>query len=110
MNILNHEENYHVLNKAISESEKNQISQIKNIHLWTDKLHDFEDTAALIDNLDYVISVDTALVHLAGAMGVPTKLLLPYSPDFRWLLNRADTPWYKNVEIYRQSKFDHWGF
>jgi tetratricopeptide (TPR) repeat protein len=110
MNILNHEENYHVLNKAISESEKSQIAEIQNIHLWADYLHDFEDTAALIDNLDYVISVDTALVHLTGAMGVPTKLLLPYSPDFRWLLNRIDTPWYKNVEIYRQRKFNDWGF
>lgn len=110
MNIINDQDNYHVLNKTISSSEISQISNIKNIHLWRDELNDFEDTAALIDNLDYVISVDTALVHLAGAMGVPTKLLLPYSPDFRWLLNRDDTPWYKNVKIYRQSKFDCWDF
>lgn len=110
MTILNDQDNYHVLNKSISAAEISQISNVENIHLWADKLNDFEDTAALIDNLDDVISVDTALVHLAGAMGVPTKLLLPYSPDFRWLLNRGDTPWYKNVEIYRQSKFDHWGF
>jgi tetratricopeptide (TPR) repeat protein len=66
-------------------------------------LTDFVETAALIKNLDLVISVDTSVAHLAGALGCPTWILLPYTPDYRWLINRDDSPWYPSVRLFRQS-------
>ena len=71
-------------------------------------LHDFTDTAALIENLDLVVSVDTAIVHLAGALAVPTLLMLPFAADFRWLRERTDSPWYPNAELFRQPRFADW--
>ena len=64
------------------------------LHDFTDDLHDFADTAALIDGLDLVISVDTAVAHLAGALGKPVWLLNRFDTCFRWLQNRDDSPWY----------------
>ena len=61
----------------------------------------FVDTAAVLKNLDLVISVDTAVTHLAGALAVPTWLLLPYACEWRWLLDREDTPWYPTVRLWR---------
>lgn len=69
---------------------------------------DFSDTAALIENLDLVISADTAVAHLAGAMGKPVWTLLPYAPDWRWLLDRSDSPWYPTMKLFRQSKPMDW--
>jgi hypothetical protein len=75
---------------------------------WTEELHDFADTAALIANLDLVIAVDTAVVHLAGAMGKPVWTLLPFVPDWRWLLEREDSPWYPTMRLFRQSSWGDW--
>jgi len=69
---------------------------------------DFADTAALIANLDLVISVDTAVAHLAGAVGKPVWLLDRFDPDWRWLLGRSDSPWYPSLTIYRQPKPGDW--
>jgi hypothetical protein len=68
----------------------------------TAQLEDFADTAALVHHLDLVISIDTAVCHLAGAMGKPVWTLLPYSPDWRWLFDRSDTPWYPTMRLFRQ--------
>ena len=64
---------------------------------------DFAETAALISCLDLVITVDTSVAHLAGALGTPTWILLPYTPDYRWLLGRDDSPWYPSVRLFRQD-------
>jgi tetratricopeptide (TPR) repeat protein len=71
-------------------------------------LTDFADTAALVAGLDLVITVDTAVAHLAGALGVPTWVLLPHAPDWRWLLNRDDSPWYRSLRLFRQDRPGDW--
>jgi len=71
-------------------------------------LQDFADTAALLANLDLVVTIDSAVAHLAGALGRPVLLLLPWSPDFRWMLGRADTPWYPTMRLLRQARRRDW--
>ena len=74
----------------------------------TNELNDFSDTASLIENLDLVISVDTSVAHLAGALGKQVWTLLPFRPDWRWLLDRSDSPWYPTMRLFRQSSIGDW--
>jgi hypothetical protein len=74
----------------------------------SDGLQDFSDTAALCECMDLVISVDTSVAHLAGALGRPAWILLPFQPDWRWLLERSNSPWYSSVRLYRQAAPDDW--
>jgi tetratricopeptide (TPR) repeat protein len=69
---------------------------------------DFTDTAAVLSMLDLLVSVDTSVAHLAGAMGKAVALLLPFAPDFRWLLDRTDSPWYPTMRLYRQPAIGDW--
>ena len=69
---------------------------------------DFADTAAIVANLDLVISIDTSVAHLAGAMGKPVWILLHSLPDWRWLLDRQDSPWYPTARLFRQSAAGDW--
>ena len=71
-------------------------------------LVDYGQTAALVASLDLVISVDTSVAHLAGALGIPTLLLLPATPDWRWIAGRPDTPWYESVTLVRQRRTGDW--
>lgn len=75
---------------------------------FADELKDFSDTAALIEALELVISVDTSVAHLAGAMGKPLWILLPFAPDFRWLVEGETTPWYPTAKLFRQSAKCDW--
>ena len=75
---------------------------------WTDELHDFSDTAALIENLDLVIAVDTSVAHLAGALAKPFWLLNRYTTCWRWLLDRDDSPWYPTARQFRQGGRRDW--
>ena len=79
-----------------------------SIRHFGEQLHDFSDTAALCDLMDLVVSVDTSVAHLAAAMGKPTWILLPYTPDWRWLLEREDSPWYSSAKLYRQAAPGQW--
>ena len=72
------------------------------------ELNDFADTAAAMHHLDLVISVDTSAAHLAGALGRPVCTLLPFSPDWRWLLDRSDSPWYPTMRLFRQPAIGAW--
>jgi tetratricopeptide (TPR) repeat protein len=76
---------------------------------WTSGLNDFADTAAMISQLDLVISVDTAVCHLAGALGKPVWVLVAFQPDWRWLLDRDDSPWYPTAKLFRQPSPQDWG-
>jgi len=80
------------------------------IHDWpdADPLRNLDDFAAQIAALDLVISVDNATVHMAGALGVPTWVLLPFAPDWRWMLDRDDSLWYPSVRLFRQSQHGRW--
>jgi tetratricopeptide (TPR) repeat protein len=90
------------------------VSQLRNSPLrdrvidWTDSLQDFSDTAALIDNLDLVIAVDTSVAHLAGALGKPFWLINRYNTCWRWLLERDDSPWYPGARLFRQDETRNW--
>jgi tetratricopeptide (TPR) repeat protein len=73
-----------------------------------DELRDFGDTAALVEHMDLVVSVDTAVAHLAGALGKPLWLMLPVNSDWRWLLAREDSPWYPSARLFRQARLGDW--
>ena len=81
---------------------------IDGVREWHQHLNDFSDTAHLVRQLDLVISVDTAVAHLAGALNRPTWLLLPQNADFRWLKDRPDSPWYPSMRLFRQRQHGDW--
>jgi len=72
------------------------------------ELQDFADTAAAMQQLDLIITVDTAVAHLVGALGKPVWTLLPFAPDWRWMRARADYPWYPTMRLFRQSQPGDW--
>lgn len=79
------------------------------VHDLNPRLTDFADTASAISQLDLVITVDTAVAHLAGALGKPVWIMLPYTADWRWLESRADSPWYPTARLFRQPLPGNWG-
>ncbi len=79
-----------------------------NLINLTSELKDFSDTAALIENLDLVVSVDTSTAHLAAALGKPTWILNRFDTCWRWLLNRSDSPWYPSLRLFRQTVSASW--
>ena len=72
------------------------------------EIEDFLDTIAILKHVDRLVTIDTSVAHVAGASDVPTSIVLPYAPDWRWLLNREDTPWYPSLRLYRQSTPYQW--
>jgi tetratricopeptide (TPR) repeat protein len=72
------------------------------------EIDDYDDTMAILDNLDLLVTVDTSAAHLAGAMGRPVWIMLPRAPDWRWLLDRNDTPWYPSARLFRQTSLRRW--
>lgn len=90
------------------DQEERGLLKCRGITDQTARLKSFLDTAALIQALDLVISVDTAVAHLAGALGKPVWLLLPFAPDWRWGLEQENSPWYPTMRIFRQQKLGDW--
>jgi len=85
-----------------------EVQSLSDIIDLSPRITTWMQTAQLLKEMDFVITVDTAVAHLAGALGVPAWILIPYSPDFRWLLGRTDSPWYPNARLFRQPKQDDW--
>jgi hypothetical protein len=99
---------WHSLQKIYRPQDLDKLGLHPEIHQHQDDLNDFSDTAALIECMDLVICVDTSVAHVAGALGKPVWILLPFSPDFRWMLERDDTPWYPSARLFRQSGIGDW--
>ena len=96
------------LQKDVRSSDVDLLHTTKNILPLGYKLGDFSETAGLIDNLDLVISVCTSVAHLAGAMGKPLWVLLSYNAEWRWLLDRPESPWYPTARLFRQNAMCDW--
>jgi hypothetical protein len=105
--LLNLDVDWHILQTEIRETDELLLPQTP-LKDWRPELTSLHETAGLLDQLDLLITVDTSVAHLSAALGKPTWIMLPYAPDFRWLLNRSDTPWYPSVQLFRQSKPRDW--
>ena len=99
---------FHSLQKEIRYGDQKTLKAYKALYQHQHDLNDFSDTAALLNQMDLIISVDTSVAHLAGALGKKVWVLLPFMPDFRWLLNRDNSPWYPTIRLFRQPKIDDW--
>jgi tetratricopeptide (TPR) repeat protein len=96
------------LQTDLTDQERTQLAAIPNVIRYGDQFKDFADTAALIENLDLVIAVDTAVAHLAGALGKPVWVMNRYASCWRWMLKRPDSPWYPQLRLFRQSSLGDW--
>ncbi len=99
---------FYSLQKEVREHDKTTLSKLNHIQEYHEELNDFSDTAAMLDCLDLIISVDTSVAHLAGAMGKNVWILISYLPDYRWMLDREDTPWYPTARLFRQPNVGDW--
>ena len=99
---------YVCLQKEYRDADKATLKENPWIADFAAEQQDFSDAAALIESLDLVISVDTSITHLAGALGNATWLLLSFNSDARWMLERDDSPWYPTLRVYRQKKPNDW--
>lgn len=99
---------FHVLQNAVRESDRSALAAMPHLRDHGALLRDFADTAALVSLMDVVITVDTAVAHLAGAMGWPVWVMLAHVPDWRWMLHRDDSPWYPSMWLFRQTRRDDW--
>jgi hypothetical protein len=96
------------LQREVREADQRVLELHPGVRHFGAELEDFTDTAALCALMDLVISVDTSVAHLSGALGRPTWILLSYLPDWRWLLDREDSPWYASAKLYRQETNGQW--
>lgn len=99
---------YVSLQKEIRAADEASLRSRTDVLHFGELLEDFSDTAALCQCMDLIISVDTSVAHLAGALGRPVWILLPSPPDWRWLLERTDSPWYPSAKLYRQAICGDW--
>ncbi len=99
---------YISLQKEVRDTDQTTLMQHPAIVHLGEEIKDFTDTAAVCALVDVVLSADTSVVHLAGAMGRPVWVLLPFNPDWRWLLDRSGSPWYDSATLYRQTSMGDW--
>ncbi len=96
------------LQKGAAAKQAQELSSLIDVINLGEEFEDFSDTAGVIENLDLIITVDTSVAHLAGAMGKPVWVLIPYVPDWRWMLEREDSPWYPTMRLFRQQTIGDW--
>ncbi len=96
------------LQKGAAAVQAEELSNSINVINLGEEFEDFSDTAGVIESLDLIISVDTSVAHLAGAMGKTVWVLIPYIPDWRWMLERDDSPWYQTMRLFRQQRKGDW--
>jgi len=96
------------LQPEVRAGDRAALEQWRALRAYGAELRDFGDTAALLTAVDLVITVDTSVAHLAGALGRPVWVLLPHVPDWRWLLHREDSPWYPSARLWRQHRPHDW--
>jgi len=106
--ILSADADWICLQKEVREKDFTVLRQVRRIAYFGDDLGDFSNTAALLDLMDLVITVDTNIAHLAGAMGKPVWILLSYRHHWVWLLDRDDSPWYPSARLFRQQEIGNW--
>jgi ADP-heptose:LPS heptosyltransferase len=106
--VIDNSMEWYGLTRDIRDQDLDALKNITSINSLTAFLNDFSDTAAAIMNMDFIISVDTAVAHLAGALGKPVWILLPFHSDFRWLRDREESPWYPTARLFRQTKIGDW--
>lgn len=99
---------FHVAQTDISEADRATIADLPSLVDLSGALRDFADTAAMLAQMDLVISVDTVLVHLAGALARPVWTMLPFGADYRWMTDGVTSPWYPTMRLFRQNAFDDW--
>ncbi len=99
---------YFSVQRDVRASDAAALAARSDVMHFGDALEDFADTAAIVELMDVVVSVDTAVAHVAGALGKKLWLLLPLVPDWRWLLEREDSPWYPSARLFRQSRLGDW--
>lgn len=101
--------NLFLIQKELRELDQEFLSTHPQYYYVGGLIESFEDSAAVVENMDLVITIDTSLAHLAGALGKPTYVLLPWVADWRWLLNQTYSPWYPSIRLFRQIKMGEWG-
>jgi tetratricopeptide (TPR) repeat protein len=106
--LMNGQAEYYCLQKELRPADQAALSGMPGVHFMGESLKDFSDTAAVVSLMDLVITVDTSVAHLAGALGKEVWVLLPFSPDWRWLLERSDSPWYSSARLFRQPALGDW--
>ena len=99
---------FHALQKEVPPAHREFMAAHPALIDHSVDLADFADTAALISQLDVVVTIDTAVAHLAGALGKPVWIMLQHSADWRWLLDRTDSPWYPTARLFRQKHAGDW--
>ena len=110
MESLFQEGSFFLIQKELNDEDTRFLDKHKEITFVGKEIDNFLDTAAIVENMDLIISVDTSLIHLAGALGKKSFLMLSYSSDWRWLLDRNSTPWYESIKILRQKSICDWDF
>jgi hypothetical protein len=99
---------FHILQNDIRPGDRFALELLPHVRDHTGAIGDFADTAALVSLMDVVVTVDTSVAHLAGALGWPVWVLLPFKPDWRWMMERDDSPWYPTMWLFRQPRVGDW--
>ena len=100
--------NIFLIQKDLRSSDAKYLESQKSIRYLGNEIHSFEDTAAIIELMDSIVTIDTSIAHLAGALNKKTYLILAWNPDWRWLQDRSDSPWYPSVNLIRQKSINNW--